>query len=494
LSITLCASVFAQKVLNQSQELAWRVTPVSSNYNNNNNITYCGSYSKGILQIAEDQVVMTVRYPKEDFGVVMMDGKGKVKWEYHVNGFILSLCKLGDKVVAFYTKEWTSPIDDDIIKTINAVSLNPGDGKVITDKKLFENTSGLYIDPKINATYDGQFCYLLVRYTDYKGKRPFSGYSRYENIGATTDLKLIAVTKDLEIRQSQTLSSKAIKGVFIACCSLYDGSLAVISKNDKTLVAERFSDAKPTPLQQISTNADYDENVNPAPKIAIDPAQPDRMYLSLRTNASKRSRDLRLYAVDWKDGKITGTAISLDKEFAETLKQQNQNVTKNLVKDIEKIYPFALTVSAGKLVLVSQHHSMYVPSGNGPVRDYYEEIVVSVFNTQLSGAKHLVIPRYYESFIISGESIGANIKGNKLQLFYNVNTSAAALAANYTTVDLDNLNVTAQSIPHQGMPGDAHTEGDAIIWGNNTALLPYYITKGFGTKNWVCQLQSVSLQ
>ena len=478
---------YSQKVLNQSPDLTWRVAPVMGHFSNVNFEEDVASYSKGIVHISDNQALLTVHYPKEEYGVALTDNKGKIKWETRVKVLIISTCKMEDRAIVFFTKNWEFISDNSVIKSIQAASIDINTGKIIAEKEVFTNSAPNFIDVKVNVSPDEQSCYMLIRYTEYNGK----GRRTYlKEVPITTDLQLYTFKKDLQAGNAQTIKAKALNAYFLCSSITPDGHLFLISMNDNQLVAEKLNASNGSMIDQLTTTTDFTETTRIKPRLCI---EADHIYLTLQYKRKGKYGIVDVYDINWKAKAITQHETALNKEYAQSLKQQNGEAPAGLKKVIEDLGPIAVVSSDKKVAVISQVGYFIVDGFSHSISYYFNEIVVTVFDKEFKKTGSIVIDRNYAAFIRSGETMGINLIGSNLHLLYNKNAGVGRFAATYALLDLDKLTIEQQqTITQTNLPGDAHIEGDATIWFKNTALVPYYITRGVGSKAWTSQFQNIS--
>jgi|GEM_PF-4881862 len=190
-----------QQVINTSAETDWQLAPVVSNSGPSADMYYARTFRDAVLRFDKAGMALPVQYKKDEFGIVFIDGKGNPRWQATTKGIILGQAKIGNNIICFYSPEWNSLFPRKILQTIYAGLYDIKNGKLIKEKVVLENVTGLNIDSKVMISPDKQFGQLLIRYTPY-GRILFSVIAAMEKFQTTEKLSVISVSESLEVKVS----------------------------------------------------------------------------------------------------------------------------------------------------------------------------------------------------------------------------------------------------------------------------------------------------
>jgi hypothetical protein len=491
-----------QQVINTSAETDWQLAPVVSNNGPSPDIYYARTFRDAVLRFDKAGMALPVQYKKDEFGIVFVDGKGNPRWQATTKGIILGQAKMGNNIICFYSPEWNSLFPRKILQTIYAGLYDIKNGKLIKEKVVLENVTGLNIDSKVMISPDKQFGQLLIRYTPY-GRVFFSVSAAMEKFQTTEKLSVISVSESLEVKVSD-ISSMVQQGEFIGCISLSKQEFAVATRLGNQVVTEKFN------LSSLASPEKYTVQLTTHDKSSISAIlqtsadQPGILYEGFRYQNTDKDRVVALCRVNL-DAKTTKIReMVMNKSFTELLADDKEAQKRKLGKVIDNMDLVDIAIQPDKVMLLTQIR--FVIPGRGAIqfsggggfnsssaRRNNNQIMITVFDTGLVKFNPMIVDRKFELFLQTGEKPAWKIYGNFLHLLYNINDGIRSIDAEYTVVDLNNYSIVQRvALAKEGLRRDASIEPEAVVWAEKDVLVPY--NNMAGTKNGQTVIQQIALK
>jgi hypothetical protein len=443
------------------QNCDWKLLEIPTGINMIFSYQHAYSFEKSILPVNDIEAIVSVWHSDLQHALMRIDQAGKIKWKSAVPGYILGTVKLKDKIMAVYTKEWDyKRHGDKPLKEIAAIVFDVETGKKMLDKVIFENKSEKFVEPCIHTSSDGQFTQLLVRHTNYEGRK-------IKEKSSSTEFTVMGLNDRLDVTFRQSLASEALTGEFLGSQVNDKGETFLATYASKRIIVEKFN-ANHAPAGKLETEADYEQR-----GILMRLNQKnDQSLLIAMTDWNQHSTEFGLYDFDFAANKTNAFTQSLNKESVKTWKAQNKEQAQR-VADFENIHNLKLDCllqADGKvIVIMDEKYTRFDNSGKvagttiGPAVLFFLDNKLKVLNSQAIAKEYDIDNRYLMNF-----TIGSHVYNGKLLLVTNDGVKFKTSSAIICSIDPVTMKVEA---PFYVDKSSRVAEGAATIWFKNNFII-----------------------
>jgi hypothetical protein len=468
-------SSFSQNIPAISDEL--QLVPLSVNSLNNHGLLediYSRSFPAGIIYTSNKEVVFPVWSVKggED-GIVKMNDELKQLWYAPFTEGIVSIGRLNNNILVLTAKEWdnhalrAAEIRQDPITQLKATLINGVNGKVITEKTIFQNTSGLYIDPKIISDPGNNAKCLLIRYTDYTNANFIN--KAMDQKRNTSKIDVLQFDETLNAIKPRTLSTSIPGNLFLGSVMNKKGELFIAGCSNDAFFVEKYTAPATSPVQKINTYYDSYKEYRSWGQVTCSRANDDMVIVAFKHKTPRLDRAILTAGFDFVANKATKYDDELNKAYGKQIG----------FSDVSDLNVMAFESYGDKTIVCKETQGSGTGAGTSAAKFYAGDIVVSVYDKEMKLLKDIVVKRSLVQFTNDQISAGYHVHNDALHIVYSVNGGPAKFKTLHTVIDLDLMQVVKdEEIARDKLPRSAAIEAQAVLWFPNSFVLPYIVDNG----------------
>ncbi len=390
-----------------------------------------------VLRFPNNEMVMPVRIDKKTYGVVRINDKAGEKWKYDLKGrdkkdAMIGIAKFNGNILVLISNDASNNYAYPIISRIEGILIDAATGSVIQEKVLFTLKGDAYVIAKLLRNKDGEFQHLMVRHTRWDGEEGFNTRKIEAEIKQSKKIELYAIAKDLTATVAHEYGINQDVYYYNSVVTP-DGGLMVLWMNKGAeVVLEQFKG----------------DGVESRVVLPLDWDKKTEIYTALKVNDDKPSQVLCgiLYKKD--DNMITTMLVDMEnkttksfdekinKEYRKQLEDQAQafNSKRVIIEPMffNEVYISELDFYQDKVIVIKE---MGTPANNSYVNG---DALITVLDKDMKLLKHFFVNKQYRDQG-RGESVAANVAGDKLRFVANDNYGMGTYAFLYGEIDLKQL-------------------------------------------------------
>ena len=496
LFVLLCCAIvpatFGQTLQQELSDLEWRIIPGVPTGNAMSNLfatvnpmkQSVGNFEASRCIVSPDEIAVLVNYRKDDYGVLLLDSKLKIKWNTPLTGTPLGMGKLGDKIIIITTPDititgWKNQFD--------ALLLEPATGKVITRKNIYKGSEDYFMEPKLFFIPKDNSFKLGIRKSllTKSVKISFfgSGVEKAMTAGrSTSSFELISINGQLETTGKVELPVKKDLQ-FLDCGNNSEGVLFFsYYEGGQNIGLQRISPdgTNSEDYRHVSFDARDKSGFNTG--FFISRAEPDVAYITIECTNSDKDKTLGIYRIDFRQTGNQNDVTVLTKAYKKEHKNDYSPFNKDAGKPDTDLWNNLKTVAVldheDKVIVVNEVQFTQLIERTGIMWNTGDAIV-SLYDKKMHLQSQVIIPKEMRILTSIGSASSYFIRGNKLYIL-SANSHKITYNALYVCIDLATGKLLQYSHPDRGEAKKRNpVDPGSTLWFRDGFMVNYLDPSGF---------------
>lgn len=509
ISILIQLAANSQTIVNEIEGLGWRIIP--SIPNNNSWINIYGSIepfkqSMGDLEaskvyVSKDEAVMIVAFQKDDYGVIKVNSRMQVKWSTKLQGVPLKIAKLKDKIIVITDSDF-KPTTGYSNSYFGAI-IDPGNGKIITRKKIHQVEGDRVSEPKFFTSEDGSFFRMAIRKTEKEKK--INVYVMGLGVGKASDE--IAATREFMVFDiSETLETSApVKiprptGEFVDCTGDKDGNIYICTYNDDGIVTITSYQRDLTKKEAMNCIIDPKKNQPVLPRM-FSSGKAGMVYLSVSYTSKDKDGMLDLFLLDFTNKTKKSHSSILNKAFKKEVKEDFVELNSKLDKLSTEVWDDLQTMeiieTGDKIIVWNECQGILHKGAGNTTKSYFytSDAIIMVFNGEMKKLTTSVVPKHFEIQAVPlAMHSSVHLKDDKLYYVSTLIKPSVVFWGITGVFDISSMKMKRMDLIDKNEIKKSHPpDSKATLWFNDGYAIPYLDADGFITiKKFETSLQMIS--
>lgn len=464
-------------------------------------------FQKGINNISSVKIndklqVIVSAVDHDNFNLIAMNDQMQTVWQTALKGNVITAGKFKDEIVVVTTTDYAA-MKGGPNNTYKAFAINPPDGKVLTEKIIYQDSDDYLEFPtfffdKQNSSYFK----MAVRQSALErrmhgsfGPLVLLAINKINKQGHTTKaLTAIEYNERLETVKSFTpdIASDYVFGM--NCSKLgnlmitgYDGNATV------EVYKYNFGDAKP--LAHMSQTVDIRNtdasSLDGTYSSAASAADNNILYFGLLTKNSEKDNQLNIIKFDFNAQKQQLVTEVFDKQHVKTLEKNFKTVNKDCddpniggTKNLSIRY-----MEEDGAHLITAFSNRFTSSSGTSVSFNEKANIINIYDLGLNLKAQQLLPVGY-STNLDYLPIGYYVNHNKLYVVGNFKSGMLTIKGIYGAMNLasgewDKMEVLSK----KKIANTSFAEGTSVLWYGDNYIVPYLDKKLFSFRSYNVDLQ-----